>query len=62
MLKFEFLGSGGEIMVWDLPSGHPLWKLKVGNNVAFSELSWLAMDTLLVSLLSGVVLKCDVTE
>lgn len=61
MLKFVFSAGGGEILVWDLPSGYPIWKLRVGN-VAFSELSWLANDVLLASLLTGVVLKCDVTE
>ncbi|VVC25853.1 Hypothetical protein CINCED_3A024820 [Cinara cedri] len=52
--------GGGEIMVWDLPTGYTLWTLRVGN-VAFSELSWLADDILLASLLTGIILKCNVT-
>ncbi|XP_022174568.1 uncharacterized protein LOC111036738 [Myzus persicae] len=52
--------GSGEIVVWDVPTGEIVWKIRVGN-VFFTDLAWLNADILLVSLTSGVVLKCDTT-
>jgi len=52
--------GSGEIIVWDVPTGEIVWKIRVGN-VFFSDLVWLTADILLVSLTSGAILKCDTT-
>jgi len=56
-----FSAGAGEIILWDLPTGNILWRIKV-ENVLFSDLAWLTNDVILASLTTGVILKCDTTE